>query len=76
MRISALGYRLLMAAGLRRRSHRRLVAVVALGLVGAALGARAEVLPVAGNAAPLKLSLRQALAIECAQVLRRIDRFE
>jgi len=52
-----------MAAGLRRRSHRRLVAVVALGLVGAALGARAEVLPVAGNAAPLKLSLRQALAI-------------
>ena len=53
-----------MAPGLRRRSHRRVVAIVALVLLGAGGGALAEgTPPTARPAAPLKLSLAQALAI-------------
>ena len=53
-----------MAPGLRRRSHRRVVAIVALVLLGAGRGALAEGSPPAARpAAPLKLSLAQALAI-------------
>ena len=53
-----------MAPGLRRRSHRRVVAIVALVLLGAGGGALAEGTPPAARpAAPLKLSLAQALAI-------------